>query len=196
MLSKDSTDEELWCGVIAEDSYAFNLLFERYWKPIYTTSYNFLKNKEIAQEITQEIFIVLWNKRKELKINSFRNYLNAMAKYKVFKHARASKSSPVVYMTDYPLIENTYCNNKGDENLVITDLFRNLYLHLDDMPARCKEIFVMSRIEQLSNSEIAEKLHISKRTVETQISNALKHLRKTSQYSALLLAFIISVISN
>jgi RNA polymerase sigma factor (sigma-70 family) len=84
----------------------------------------------------------------------------------------------------------SFCINLGDEHIRQQELDQQLHHYLDLLPNRCKEIFVLSRIEHLSNEEIANRLHISKRTVENQVTSALKQLRISLKDSVLILVLL------
>ena len=185
MLDKNSGDEDLWHAISLDDSKAFSLLLERYWKKVIVTAFKYLKDRDICEQVVQDIFIYLWQKRSRLDIKSFQHYLNSAARYQIYKHLKAVRLSPVIYSDEADLAGNEYCNNKGEDDLLASELIFQINASLDLLPNRCKEIFVLSRQEHLSNAEIADKLNISKRTVENQITHALKHLRTILKYSAL-----------
>jgi RNA polymerase sigma-70 factor (ECF subfamily) len=163
------------------------MLLKRYWKQLYITAHAYLKDNEACESVVQDIFIYLWEKRKTLTIESFEKYLNASARYNVYKQLKLARLSPVNYQAPSEIVENGCAHNAGEQNLSAFELLQDVNVCLGLLPNRCREIFVLSRINQLSNNEIAEKLHISKRTVENQISHALKHLRTSFKYSGVLL---------
>jgi len=178
ILYNKLSDAELWDHIVKDDQIAFKVLFEKYWSKIFTTAFYYLKDQEACSEIVNDIFLNIWQKRTKLQIESFKAYLTASARYHVYKKLKAIKTSPLELVENYDLL-----HHKADNIFNVEDKIRCLELenrvefYLRDLPKRCREIFIMSRKEQLSNTEIAEKLKISKRTVENQITHALKHLR-------------------
>ena len=84
-------------------------------------------------------------------------------------------------MMDHPSV-----GNAGDEKMLIAEMDRKVKISLEELPGRCREIYLLSRQEQLSITEIAQKLNISKRTVENQLTIALKHLRTMLKYTGML----------
>lgn len=187
MLTNHSSDEDLWVAIVDDDSNAFAMLFKRYWKQLYVTAHAHLKDNEACESVVQDIFVYLWEKRKQLNIISFEKYLNASARYGVYKQLKLTRLSPLDYWAPSEIVENGYTNNEGEQNLSAFELLQDVDVCLDVLPNRCREIFILSRVSQLSNNEIAEKLHISKRTVENQISHALKHLKTSLKYTGILL---------
>lgn len=171
------TDSQLWCSIAMDDAGAFSVLFDRYWSKLYATAYRYLKDEELCEEIVHDVFLSIWNNRKTLSIESFQNYLISSARYQVYKKQKAIKKSPLSLVADYPEDNVTTCNNNGAEKLVTLDMQYEIDECLKQLPKRCLEIFMLSRYDHLSNDEIAQRLHISKRSVENQITNALKLLR-------------------
>ena len=178
MKEEHLTDEELWFAIQEHDSSrAFAVLYNRYWRKVYYAAGHYLDNKAMARQIVHDVFVVLWEKRKTLQIQQFDAYLRVAAKYHVFSHLRTEKRSPVVYIEPSREWNGGHVQNDYEEKSGYNDLENQLRQVLTPLPRRCREIFWMSRIEQLSNSEIAGKLGISKRTVENQLTQALKFLK-------------------
>ena len=173
------TDKELWNAIVADNDKAFAVLYHRYWKKIYNSVKHYLKDETAAEEALQDIFIVLWNKRKQLEIDNFASYIHVSARYHVLKQLRDAKRSPIEYVPEYEKDSGQLTYNEGVEAMDWSDFKHQLNDSLKGLPKRCKEVFWMSRVELLSNNEIANQLDISKRTVENQITYALKHLRQS-----------------
>jgi RNA polymerase sigma-70 factor (family 1) len=172
------TDEELWLAIQDHDSSrAFAVLYNRYWRKVYHAANHYLDNKSMARQILHDIFVVLWEKRKTLQIKNFDAYLRVAARYHVISHLRTVKRSPVVYVEPSGLVQNNF-----EEKSRYNDLENQLKHLLTPLPKRCREIFWMSRVDQLSNHEIAGKLGISKRTVENQITQALRFLKHSYKH--------------
>jgi RNA polymerase sigma-70 factor (ECF subfamily) len=187
------SDENLWEAIVMDDSRAFAELYNRYWKRLYKTALYYLKDQEAAQQILNDVFVVLWNRRQHLHIESFANYLFITTKYHVFKALHAAKSVTVEYVEEYQE-QAEHSMNEAEKKSNYNDLLYDLDQYLQGLPKRCKEIFWMSRIENLSNQEIAARFGISKRTVENQITHASKHL-KTS-YKELTLMALLTLITQ
>lgn len=170
------TDQELWEAVKRSDEQAFTTLFHRYSSRIYSNAYSYVRDKEVCEEIVHDIFITIWLNREQLQVHSFQAYLTSASRYRVYKYITAAKIFPVQYkenMEDHAYAEQ----NNGYTNIAYQELEQKVDFYLRTLPKRCREILLMSRRQQLSNHEIAKELRISKRTVENQITQALKHLR-------------------
>jgi RNA polymerase sigma-70 factor (family 1) len=171
------SDQELWVQVTVDNSEAFVVLYNRYWKRLLRTAHLYLKDLSSAEEIVHDVFVVLWDRRKFLKINNFQGYILVTAKYHIFKKIKAEKSSPIEF------VEILTENDMGTDNVQTTpkqlqeDFEKEILHYLRGLPKRCKEIFYLSRVKDLSNSEIAEAFGITRFTVENQITHALKHIR-------------------
>ena len=158
------------------DETAFEILFRFYYPGLVVFASQIVLDKDEATEIVQDFFVRLWENRSSLKKgSSLKAYFFTSVKNRSFNYLKREK----VHTHDIEQL-----NNLADTSPLYTaDLFiesemqNKVKAAIDKLPERCGEIFVMSRFQGASNDEIAEKLDISKRTVETQISNALKVLR-------------------
>lgn len=178
MTRRIPSDQELWGEIQQDNSKAFDLLFERYWEKLYSTCHSYLKNEEACKEIVHNIFLDIWQKRNALEVICFKNYLTSAARYQVYKVIRKQKMNPVQLIEDYDQVPHlNWVRNKGEDKMRDEEISRNLEDVLNTLPKRCKEVFVLSRIKNLSNDEIAGQLGISKRSVENQLTQALKVLR-------------------
>lgn len=194
MISK-VTDNELWDAVVSDNSRAFVVLYNRYWKKLYKTAHYYLKDETLAEEITHDVFVSLWLRRKFLKIQSFENYIHVTARYHVYKHLKAAKVNCIEYIDQFALTDNMVVYNTADSKLGYESLESELAQKLRELPRRCQEIFWLSRVENLSNDEIADKLHISKRTVENQITQALRFLRMSYPQLSVVSSIVLITLS-
>ena len=173
------TDQELWEAIKKNDEQAFAKLFYRYSTKIYSKAYSYLRDQEVCEQIVHDIFMGLWTGRHTLQITSFSAYLTSASRYAIYKHKYSAKVVPIEYKEDLEdsMFLNRSSQNEGYSKMACQELELEVDSHLATLPKRCQEIFIMSRRQQLSNEEIANELGISKRTVENQITSALKHLR-------------------
>lgn len=195
MFNKSTTDSELWHAISSGNVHAFDTLVERYWEAVYTTAFSYLKDRDASTEIASDTFLSIWQKRDSLHINTFKSYLTASARYHVYKILKAKSTLRLVYVEDYePLCVTATVENEGEEKIRYLNLQSDIENALQELAPRCREIFLMSRLGNLSNTEIAEKLSISKRTVENQISIAQKFLQRNSKDIAL--AFLLALLAR
>lgn len=172
------------------DKKALTQLYNNYWKPLYISSYNLLKDKELCEEIIQDVFIDLWNNRQKIQISiSFQSYLYACTRYKVFAQFRKKK---IIRVELFENLTKRFQHTTPETQI----MHKELQIQIDDiiktLPKKCRIVYKLSRHKQLTHKEIAEKLNISTKTVENHITIALKTLRKGLGYS-LSLQIILSL---
>jgi RNA polymerase sigma-70 factor (ECF subfamily) len=168
------------------DQASFNALFEKYWKFLYATVFSVYSDREVCSEIVHDIFLNLWLKRETLQIESFKAYIIASARYQVYRHVKKVRKYSIEYRDDLEYLGLVALNN-GEQNIRCQDLEKSVDRELEELPRRCREVFTLSRRGQLSNDEIAARLDISKRSVENQLTHALRHLRLSMRYFLVIL---------
>jgi len=170
------SDKELLALFRAGDQAAFRLIYERYWQLLYVAACKLVKDEDEAKDVVQEVFISLLGKGAELEISSsLPAYLYSAVRYKVFDHISRAK-----VRTDYLDSLNVFAAEAGtasDRALIEKEIHAEMEKEIQNLPAKMKEVFVLSRKAELSHKEIAEKLNISDKTVKKQISNAIKLLK-------------------
>lgn len=158
------------------DRQAFDQLYNKYWEELYLTAFLVLRNKEASKDIVQEIFIWLWEKRKSFQIISLKPYLKAAVKFKVANYIRSGKIRKTFF--DFALnINFNELSSSSEELLEVKELKELIHQVVTNLPEKCREIFRLSREENLSNQEISQRLKISIKTVENQMTIALHRLR-------------------
>ncbi|SMC46762.1 RNA polymerase sigma-70 factor [Pedobacter africanus] len=168
-------DKELLDLMKADNEHAFSEIYKRNWKKLYKSALNVLDDHDAALDIVQEVFVWFWNHRADLKIYSIQSYLFVAVKYKVANYIRKEKVRGAFYerirLAD---VARTF----DDTSLEVKELIEFIKDFTADLPERCREVFELSRHENLNNKEIALKLGISEKTVENHLTVALKKLRK------------------
>lgn len=171
------TDQELADLLRSGDQLAFRELYNRYWSILLDSAYKRLDSIEAAEEVVQELFVNIFVKRENLKItSSLEGYLKNALKYKIFDIFR-SQSIHNSYI-DSVLNQNNVVSLTPEHNLQTKELILKIDRATQKMPEKCREVFLLSRMEQLSNKSIAEKLNISVSTVEKHISKAMNIIAK------------------
>lgn len=175
MLVRTYADEELVESLKAGKAKAFDELFQRYWGKAFEIAYGKTRSKVVAEEIVQEIFMDLWNKRHTLSIQSFPNYLFKAVKYQALNRIRSQivhRKFWVYYKTFIPQADDT-----TEKTVRLHDLLHNIEKRLDHLPQKTKKIFFMNKLEGKSLKEIANILGLSEKAIEYHLSRSLKELR-------------------
>jgi RNA polymerase sigma-70 factor (ECF subfamily) len=172
------SDIEIISLIRKGDKHAFEILFTEYYGRLCEYSNTICNNQEIAAEIVQDFLVKFWENRHRLHITSVKPYLFKSIHNNTVRHIVRKKSiEPIKNEDEY-----------GSEYLRDFELSETLEKSIEDLPPRCREIFILSRMDNLRHKEIANKLGISERTVEVQIRKAGKILKeKMREYLSLLL---------
>ncbi|MGA9291221.1 MAG: RNA polymerase sigma-70 factor [Ignavibacteriaceae bacterium] len=158
-----------------DDRASLEQIYKQYWSKLYIYAFNVLHEKEICEDIIQEIFVGLWMKRNDIQISNLDSYLYQSVKYQIFNHFRRSKYKRQL-MERFNEESRKY---KIDETYEKKELKVHIKDAISKLPEQRRLIFQMSRYEGLSNKEISENLNISLQTVKNQISASLKFIRKS-----------------
>ncbi len=166
-------------GLVRNDSMeAFEELYNRYWKSLYSFAYKRVRSKEISEEIVQEFLANLWAGRKTLVIKtSFEGYIYTAVRNLVFNYI-AKETRRKAYSHFVQLFKMD-TDNSTEETINTRDLQQNIEKGLNNLPEKCRSVFELSRRENKSNKEIALELGISEKTVESHLTKAIKRLRVT-----------------
>ncbi len=163
--------EKIQAGDISE----FEKLFRDYYEYLCRQANSILKDPDEAEEIVQETFVKIWNKRQDIEIKtSVKNYLIQSIKNQCFnhiKHAQIKRNHSEEVLKESRVFEE-------DDSLVADELSEKIERAINKLPEERKKIFIMSRHEGLKYKEIADQLGISIKTVENQMGKALKTLRE------------------
>jgi len=170
-------DTQLMECLSNDNRLAFEYIFKKYYQDLCRFGVTYVKDIDIAEELVQQIFINIWERRYELSIStSMKSYLFTAVRNKSFNYIKLQlpKEYKKVDIDEVGFIDS---NNK-EEDIVFEDLKVYVANAIDSLPAKCKVIFNLSRNSGLTYKEIAEELDISVKTVENQIGIALKKLRE------------------
>lgn len=167
------TDVELIASLRGDDNQAFAEIYHRYWKKLLAIAYHHSKDKIIAEEIVQEVFIGLWNRRNELYIDNLSAYLATAVKLSVFKqYARQKRRNQIKEATADPLLTGW-----DEEKIYSRFLQQHINGIVDVLPEKCRLVFRLSREEGLSIPEVAQRMGIAEKTAEAHLTKALKVLK-------------------
>lgn len=170
------SDEKLSILLFEGDAGAFEEIFNRYWLKLYGAALKRVKSREVAEEIIQDLFTLLWAKRESVQIHtSLAAYLFTSVRYMVFNHIQ--KEVVRDSYKDSFQTANVFCDNSTEETVFLNELIRNIEKEVKCLPSQCRSVFELSRKENKTNREIAEVLGISEKTVEGHLTKAIKHLK-------------------
>ncbi len=173
-------DEELLGLLRSNPKEGFTRLFDTYFDEVCGHVYRYIPDTRIAQDVAQDLFVELWTKRDKLNITSSAGaYLHRMAVTRALnyirdnrKHRHSDISEMRVVRTSQPTPDQVMDARSMNEMISRT---------IDVLPERCRQVFMLSRFEHLSNAQIAEALDISVKTVENQMTKALRAIREAVQ---------------
>lgn len=155
----------------------YERLFNEHYSRMVSYAFNFLKEQEASEEIAQEVFYQLWINREKTEIKT------AISSYLY----RAVRNRCINLIKHIDIRENYKAYNKSTiekadetftDTLTVSELDTKIRLAIDNMPLQRKKIFLMSRYEEMTYKEIAEKMGLSKKTIENQMGKALQYLRE------------------
>ncbi len=177
-------NSELTTRIVQGDKVAFELLFKMYHKPLCNFARVYVNQFHIADEIVQETFISIWKTREQLNpsmsINAYlyrcvhNNCVNYLYKARVDKRLSDAYRNEIEYRAR--LLDSDFSDSFYD-NLANDELEFIINKAIEQLPTQCREIFLLSRYQELSYQQIAEKLGLSKNTIKTQLSRALQKIR-------------------
>jgi len=176
MAADKLTNEQVLISRMKQgDKAAFRSLFDSYYKYLVVTAYNVLGDSEKARDLTQDVFAELWDRKANLNIHSsLKSYLRRAVINKTLNYIKAQRMD---FHEPSELPEQTIAFDNPQEKLEAEDLQKVINETIDRLPKKCRTIFILCRLEHMSHKEIAAQLNISTKTVENQMTKALKVLR-------------------
>jgi RNA polymerase sigma-70 factor, ECF subfamily len=178
MEQKENINEVLLISEIRNGSIeAFESLYNLYKKKLYYFSYKYLKDHSDTEELVQSVFLSLWEHRKSIDDSqSIKNYIYRSAVNNIYNQFK--KRSVHNKYVDYQLQRADHENNPTIDHIYYQDLKKSINAILEELPPQQKNIFYLSRVENLSHQKIADKLNLSVRTIENQIYRVIKRIKK------------------
>ena len=170
------TDEMLVNGLLHSDSKAFEEIYLRYWKRIFRYAMSRISKQEVVEDICHEVFLSVWQRRGVSGINNLEAYLIQSAKFAILNYYKAEFSNEKHLNIYAQYIKSEY--NETDYPAFLNNLQEAWITALESLSDKTKTIFKFSRLDYLTNKEIAQRLQLSEKAVEYHISKALVHLRE------------------
>ena len=175
--------------IVEGDREAFNEIYQRYWLKLFQIAVRKVSVQEEAEDIIQDLFVSIWIKRQHLQIHTtLKGYLYSALKYKIINlyESHSVRKNYSAYIST----NSKWQDNTTEEMVVCNEVQREFEICLEKLSPKVKLVFLLSRNDNLSISEIAEKLDISQQTVKNQISKALKMLKAHLIYGYMLFVII------
>ena len=168
------TDAELLQLLQQDHATAFRELYQRYWDKLYYLAHKRLQSAAAAEEIVQDVFLILWEKRKRLAITSLPAYLAAMTRYAVYRYLAKEKRMAEHQQALGRLAKPGVLDEPAIDSKLILDMVKKLSCKL---PEKCRLVFIYNKIDDQSLPEVAKKLQISVKTAESHLTKALRIIR-------------------
>lgn len=171
-MQLDDGDTILWQKVKHGDEHAFEQLFRRYYAILVVHARKILPDKDSSENIVQSLFVKLWERREGLNISSVYSYMVAAVKNSCLNELKRSKQEKLYNMF---LVDHA---DEIDSVTINEEMIKRVQNVISQMPSQRQKIFRLNRFDGLKYKEIAVRLEISIKTVEAQMSKALKFLRE------------------
>jgi RNA polymerase sigma-70 factor (family 1) len=187
-----SEDALLLSGLKRGEERFYRLLFDKYYQPLVVFANRMLLDIDLSRSTVQDVFVMLLDKREEIVIHTSLNaHLYQTVRNRCLNHIKRDKMKNEHHQL---ILDKGDTFEHPSSSMELNELEALINSTIEVLPEQCRRIFKMSRQEGLTNQEIAETLAISKRTVETQISKALKRLREElSKHHLLTLAVLAAL---
>lgn len=185
-----ATDHQLLELIGKDDREAFTELYNRYWDKLFTVAMHRLADEHEAEEVVQEVFLSLWQRRYTLKLtHTINTYLSVAVKYRIINHLDKQ------YRKKEHINSLAISLPQGEDStshwLSEKELRAQLEKSIKQLPPKCRIVFLLSRDEQKTNAEIAAELNIAEKTVEAHMTRALGALRQNLNLSVPLLLYLL-----
>lgn len=176
---RDFRDEELTVLLKKGDQLAFTEIYNRYWAEMYYHTFRMLKDEDSSKDVVQDVFSSLWLKSTTLNVNiKLSGHLYISARNKVLNLIAQDK-----VRSDYLSAIATFVTESTNDASLFDErqILEIVEAEIKNLPPRMREIFELSRKDNLSHKEIAERLNLSEQTVKKQVHNALKIIKNKVQ---------------
>jgi len=192
-LLKNISDSELVQKINLGEKQAYQELFERYAPRIYQFFLSYLKNKTDAEELVQDVFLKIWEKRLDLdQRKNFKSFIFKIAVNKIYDFIR--KKNIENAFNDFAQSNFISGENYTWHEVIFEEMKQNLQKLLSELPKQQQKIFYLSKEKGLTNEEIASQLGLSKRTVENHLYRALFFIKGQFKNESLIALFFFYLI--
>ncbi len=167
-------DNGLLKQLAADDEQAFSEIYNRYWKKLFAMAVNRIKSKADAEDVVHDVFAGLWHNRSRLQITTLENYLAVAVKYTILNVIRKKQYEKHYLETAMGTLN---VETVAEDRLQYNWLLQKVQGEVEKLPEKCRLVFKYSRTKGMPVKEIAQQLRISPKTVENQLTRAIRQLR-------------------
>jgi len=168
------TDIELTALLRQGSEASFTEIFNRYWDKLYFIAHKHLKSPQAAEEVVQDVFMTLWQKRETLSIRSLPLYLAAMTRYAVYRNLAWQQKYGKTGISALKAEPSTSRELETIDNKLLLEIIEKLANHL---PEKCRMVFIQNKLLDIPLHQVADSLNISPKTAEAHLTKALKVIR-------------------
>lgn len=174
----DIDEQYLKTRIVKGDKDAFSLVFKKYYGKVCKFIMSMVKQKSLAEDLSQDIFVKLWARRRKLmSISSIDSYLFIMARNRTLDYFRkASRKKECIGVSEELLL--SIASRDSSEQIDNNSAIEAVKVAVNNLPPKRRDIFMMSRFDGLSNDEIAILMGVTRKTVENQLSLAGSQIKK------------------
>lgn len=184
----NDSEEKLLAAIRNDDEIAFAELFNRYWRKAHAIAYSKVRDRQVTEEIVQDLFVKLWDKRASLTVHNLNSYIYTSIKNKALNYIESCVVKRKYWEYYRKFIPQT---EESTDNLIAYNELMEAFEHcMDRLPKKTKRIFQLNRLEGRSIAEIAKLLNLSEKAIEYHLTNSVKQLRIHLKDSAILLCFV------
>ena len=174
----DTAEQDWLIALKAGDEAALRSIFDRHYSRLLGDIYHIVPDEDTCQDLAQEVFVELWRKRSDLDVHtSLRAYLRRAAVNRALNHLKTSRRFVLEETDQFSQAADTSSTDIGNK-AEQESLEAALHAAIATLPEKCRVVFSLSRFEHMSHRDISEKLGISIKTIENQITKAMKTLRE------------------
>lgn len=183
-------DQEIFNSIKLGDEKALEMLFHEYYQPLCQFAFSFLNDREEAEEVVQNSFVRIWEKRQEISIQtSAKAYLYQVIRNSCLNELKHQKVK--IQHQKWSIMDGDGMEQSSDSMAIRGELEEKIKQAMQKLPEQCRLVFSLSRFEDLKYKEIADQLNISVKTVENQMGKALKIMRQElKEYLPLILLLL------
>lgn len=177
----------------AEIKEHFEVFFRGHYQALCSYAFSFLKDEESSEDVVQDVFIKVWEQRKDLiGTDQLKFYLFTAVRNNCFTHLKKNKKYFLVELSEEDVPNETLIRlSEVDRNKDPKELIAKA---MDQLPPKCREVFMLSRLSHQTYQQIADSLGLSVKTVENQMGKAIRILKTFARENNIYLVFLISLI--